>query len=480
MVRCQLMHLNKKTKIVCTIGPATESEAQLTKLLQAGMNVARLNFSHGDFAEHQNKLDNLKKAIKKTGIACATMQDLSGPKFRIGDFYKDRVELVAGEHIILTPKKIIGNEKKVSVTYPYLAKELKRGNMIMVDDGKKQLQVEKIIGKDVKCRIIVGGDTKGRRGINLPGAYLKVSSLTDKDKKDLAFGIKNKVDFVACSFVRTKADVLELKTLLAKAKSTSLVISKIETQEAVDNIDEIIAVSDALMVARGDLAVEIGAENVPTFQKILIKKCNEAGKPVITATQMLESMIKYSVPTRAEISDVANAIIDGTDAIMLSEETTLGDYPIEAVNVMTRVAQKTEEGFLRRQLIRDANGMDTIKSISRSTTSSAVKIANEIGATHILSLTNSGNGARLLSSYKPREPIFVFTPSQVTAQQIMLSYGCYPVLIKKFTDFDAAFQVIRAYMIKNKLASKNDKVVIATGVPFGKSKTANGVMVETL
>ena len=268
--------------------------------------------------------------------------------------------------------------------------------------------------------------------------------------------------------------------MLDKAKSKAMVLSKIETQEAVDNIDEIIALSDALMVARGDLAVEIGAENVPSFQKTLIRKCNEAGKPVITATQMLESMIKSPVPTRAEVSDVANAIVDGTDAIMLSEETTLGDYPIEAVNVMTRVAMKTENSFINKQVVREVNNKPGLLSVRRSTTCSAVRISNEIGAAHILSLTNSGNGARLLSSYKPLEPIFVFTPNPVTAQQVILSYGCYPVLIKKFAGFDAAFQVIRAYMLKNKLAKKNDQVVIATGVPFGKSKTANAVMVETL
>ena len=382
------MHLGKKTKIVATIGPATESEEQLIRMLKAGMNVMRMNFSHGDFAEHQNKVNNLKKAIKKTGIPAAIMQDLSGPKFRIGDFYQERVQLKAGDFITLTPDKIVGDEKRVTINYPTLHEELKPGNMIMVDDGKKQFEVVSIKGKEIKCKIIVGGDTKGRRGVNLPGAYLKVSSLTDKDKKDVVFGIKNKVDIVAFSFVRRPDDVIELRGILDKAKSKALIMSKIETLEAVENIDEIIRLSDSIMVARGDLAVEAGAENVPLIQKMIIKKCNEAGKPVVTATQMLESMIQSPVPTRAEVSDIANAILDGTDAIMLSEEATLGKFPVECVEVMTRIALRVENDHLHRKLLNGDSPMHP--SVGESICMSAVRTADRVEAKYIIAIKNWG------------------------------------------------------------------------------------------
>lgn len=338
----------KKTQIVCTIGPATESQEMLEKLLKAGMNIQRLNFSHGDFAEHQNKLDNLKKAVEKTGIPCLVMQDLSGPKFRLGDFYQERVELKAGDEIVLTTEKIVGDEKRVSVNYPTLHEEIAVGNIIMVDDGKKQFEVIGIDGTEIKCKILVGGNTKGRRSLNLPGAPLKISALTDKDKADIEFGIKNKVDIVAFSFVRKPSDVIELREILDKAKAENpdwdpKIMAKIETIEAIADFDAILELVDMVMVARGDLAVELGHEKVPMAQKMMIKKCNEAHKFVVTATQMMESMIHAPVPTRSEVSDVANAILDGTDAIMLSEETTLGEYPVETVAWMTKIAEEIEK-----------------------------------------------------------------------------------------------------------------------------------------
>jgi pyruvate kinase len=340
--------IDKKTKIVATIGPATQDEARLTELLQSGMNIIRLNFSHGDFAEHQAKVDNFKVAMKKTGIKGLILQDLSGPKFRIGDFYKERVTLVPGETIVLTPEKIVGDEKRVSLNYPTLAEELKAGNIVMVDDGKKKFEVTAIHGNEVECKILVGGETKGRRSVNLPGANLKISSLTDKDKVDIEFGLKNNVDIIAFSFVRRASDVQELRDILNKAGSKAKICAKIETTEAIDPavFDSILELSDMIMIGRGDLAVEAGYENVPPAQKMIIKRCNEVGKFVITATQMLESMIKNPVPTRAEVSDVANAIIDGTDAIMLSEETTLGEYPVEAVQMMTQIAKRIENDAL--------------------------------------------------------------------------------------------------------------------------------------
>lgn len=334
--------MNKKTKIVATIGPVTKSVEVLTKLLQEGLNIERLNFSHGDFTEHQEKLDNFRAACAQTGMAGEVLQDLSGPKIRLGEFSEGRVDLIAGEMITITTEQMVGDKTRVSINYPQFPTEVKAGEMIMVDDGKKKFQVESVNGEDVLCKIIVGGNTKGRRGVNLPDSDISVKALTEKDMVDLEFGVANKVEYMALSFVRKGSDITELRDILNAKGCTAKIIAKIETPQAIAAIDDIIALSDGIMVARGDLAIEVPFQKVPMYQKMIIKKCNEAGKFVITATQMLESMIKTAVPTRAEVSDIANAILDGTDAIMLSEETTLGEYPVEAVQVMTKVAIEIE------------------------------------------------------------------------------------------------------------------------------------------
>ena len=303
--------ITKKTKIVCTIGPATESKEKLAALLSAGMNVMRLNFSHGDFKEHRARVDNLKKAMLETGKTAAILQDLGGPKIRIGMFKTESVMLKEGATFTLTTDKIDGDEKHVSVNYPLLPKEVKKGHIIFLHDGKKKLEVIDVKGNDVITKILVGGEIKGKRGLNLPDSNLSISSLTEKDLADLEFGIKNKVDFIALSFVRRPSDITELKDILTARKSNAKIIAKIETPQSLECIDEILELTDGIMVARGDLAIEIPAEKVPPVTKMLIEKCNYMGKPVITATQMMESMIKSPVPTRAEVSDVANAIYDG-------------------------------------------------------------------------------------------------------------------------------------------------------------------------
>ena len=472
------MHLGKKTKIVATIGPVTESVEQLKKMLKAGMNVMRMNFSHGDFVEHQGKLDNLKKAMKETGLPCAIMQDLSGPKFRIGDFYQERVTLKKGDFITLTPEKIVGDEKRVSINYPTLHEELKIGNIIMVDDGKKQFQIVEIKGKEIKCKILIGGETKGRRGVNLPGAYLKVSSLTAKDKKDVIFGIKNNVDIIAFSFVRTSSDVKELRDILNKANSKAMILTKVETQEAVDNIDDIIAFSDAIMVARGDLSVEIGYENTPLVQKMIIKKCNEAGKPVITATQMLESMIKSPVPTRAEVSDIANAILDGTDAIMLSEESTLGEYPIEAVEMMASIALKVENSEHHAEMLWGMHAHHI--GIGHSTTLAAMEAAEKVDAKYIVTLTEYGYAARMVSRNRGHQAILVLTPNETLFYLSCLMYGCYPIMQSKYKTFDEALLNVRPLLQENKLVKKGDKVVVVSGIPFAKTEESNVMLIETI
>lgn len=453
------MILDKKTKIVCTIGPATQSQEKLEQLLKAGMTVARLNFSHGDFAEHQLKVDNLKKAMKKTGIAAAVMQDLSGPKFRLGDFYQERVELKAGDFITLTTEKITGDEKRVSVNYPTLHEEIEVGNIIMVDDGKKKFEVVDIKGTEIKCKILVGGNTKGRRSLNLPGAKLKIGALTDKDKKDIEFGLKNKVDIVAFSFIRKPSDVVELRDILNKAKSKAKIMAKIETIESIDCFDEILELVDMVMVARGDLATEYGYENVPPAQKMMIEKCNQAGKPVVTATQMMESMIKNPFPTRGEVSDVANAIYDGTDAVMLSEETTLGDFPVETVAMMTRIAQRIEadERFVdtRNNVIVTGQNIDLIAQ-------AAVDITDGLDPEpkFIVAITETGDVVRALAGVKPTCRILVATSNVITHNQVTVSYGAYPILVKKAKDTEAVVKEVRAFITKNKLAAKGDSIVV--------------------
>lgn len=472
--------MTKKTKIVCTIGPATQSQEMLEKLLEAGMNVMRLNFSHGDFAEHQNKVDNLHKATEATGIPCAIMQDLSGPKFRLGDFYQERVELVAGDFITLTTEKIVGDEKRVSVNYPTLHEEIEVGNIIMVDDGKKKFEVVEINGTEIKCKILVGGNTKGRRSLNLPGAPLKISALTDKDKADIEFGIKNDVDIFAFSFVRKPSDVVELRNILDGHGSKAKIMAKIETIEAVKDFDEILPLVDMVMVARGDLAIEIPAEKVPFAQKMMIQKCNAEGKPVITATQMLESMIKSPVPTRAEVSDVANAILDGTDAVMLSEETTLGEYPIEAVKVMARVSREIEENYPERPIVHSPKNGKT--DVTDSITGSVVKTAHDVKAKAIIALTHTGFTARMLSRHKPRVPVFVLTTSEKTRNQMCVSFGCVPILTDDWKSYTEAIDIVRDICIEKGIAKKGEHVVLVSGAHSQKHevKETNMLLVETI
>lgn len=479
MYKVSLFIMIKKTKIVATIGPATSSVPMLSKLLKAGMNVVRLNFSHGDFAEHQAKVDNFKIAMKATGLIGAVMQDLSGPKIRLGEFSTEKVELTAGKNIIITTKKIIGNEKIVSINYPLFPKEVKKGDMIMVDDGKKKFEVISIKGDEVLCKIIVGGETKGRRGVNLPDSDLSIKSLTEKDIKDIDFGIKNKVDFFAFSFVRTAEDVIDLRTILNKRKSKALIIAKIETPQAVKNIDAILELCDGLMVARGDLAIEVPAERVPMIQKMLIKKCNEQGKIVITATQMLESMIKSPVPTRAEVSDIANAILDGTDAVMLSEETTLGLYPVEAVKMMSKVAYDIEHSYPERKLIPTLERGE--RSITDSVTGSVVKIAHDLDARAIIALTKTGYTARMISRHKPESMIIAVSHNAVTYRQLNISFGCLPILIDEYKEIGIAFKNLREYCLKNKILSKGDRVVmVACSRSEKKDNSANEIVVETV
>lgn len=469
----------KKTKIVATIGPRTESVEMLTKMIEAGMNVMRLNFSHGDFAEHQNRVDNLKVAMKKTGKTVAMLQDLGGPKIRIGNFKTESVTLKVGQTFTLTTEDILGDETIVSVNYPLLPKEVKQGHIIFMHDGKKKLEVKEVKGKNVICKVLVGGEIKGKRGLNMPDSDLSVKSLTDKDLKDLEFGIKNNVDFIALSFVRRPSDILELREILNKRKSKAGIVAKIETPQAIANIDEIISLCDGIMIARGDLAIEVPFEKVPGYQKMMIKKCNDLGKPVITATQMLESMIKSPVATRAEVSDVANAILDGTDAIMLSEESTLGDFPIEAVTVMKKIALEVEKDYPERAIVRVGKKGET--ETVNSVTGSAVKTAHDVGAKIIVALTDSGFTARMVSRYRPHMTIVALTPNQSTANKLSLVFGTESFVVGRYNTLDDVFKIIKQTLVKNKLAKVGDKVVVSAGVPFNtKGLSTNMVLVQKI
>ncbi len=474
--------MEKRTKILATIGPSTQSQEMLEKMLKAGMNAMRLNFSHGDFAEHQGKVDNLRKAIEKTGIPASIMQDLGGPKIRIGDFSTESINLKEGQTFTITTDKIVGDETRVSVNYEPLPREVQKGGTILLHDGKKRLEIIDIKGNDVICKVIVGGDMKGRRGMNLPGAHLSISSITEKDKKDLEFGIANDVDFVAFSFARRAADIVELRQILETRKLNAKIIAKVEDVEGLENLDEILKLVDGIMIARGDMAIEIGAEHVPMVQKNIIKKCNKLGKIVITATHMLESMIKNPVPTRAEVSDIANAILDGTDAIMLSEESTLGEYPVEAVKVMDKVARRVESDHLHDQLARGRFSDHTfaIKSVTDASTRSAVSTADTLDAKFIVALSDSGHTARMISRYRPTRPVIVLTPNKKTYQFSTLLFGCHPVLVKEFKTFDEVLETVRHIMLTKKLANVGEKVVIASAMPFGKIAETNMVTVETL
>ncbi len=472
------MNLGKKTKIVCTIGPVTESVEKLTELVKAGMNVMRLNFSHGDFAEHQNRVDNIKTVMKETGKTIAILQDLGGPKIRIGTFKDDKgIMLKAGDTFTLTTEQCDGTQDKVFVNYPLLPKEVKVGGTIMLQDGRKRLEITAVKGNDIVTKVIVGGELKGKKGVNVPGANLSISSLTDKDRKDLEFGIKNNVDFIALSFVRRASDIVELRDILSKAGSKAQIIAKIETPEAIDVLDEVLAVADGLMVARGDLAIEIPAEEVPMAQKIMIAKCNALGKPVITATQMLESMIKSPVPTRAEVSDIANAIIDGTDAVMLSEETTLGEYPLEAVQMMTKIACRVEKEIYTHDTIaeyEESHGVTDVVS------QSAVRAAHNVGAKLIVALTRSGKSARMISRYKPAERVLALSDDKTNMAKLMLTYGCYPMIAPTFKTVAEIMDIVRKATLDTKLVDTGDKVVIVGGMPFGSSADTNMILVETV
>ncbi|MCZ1268979.1 pyruvate kinase, partial [Paenibacillus tundrae] len=417
----------RKTKIVCTIGPSSESLENTKKLIMAGMNVARLNFSHGDFDEHGGRITAIRQACEELNKTVAILLDTKGPEIRTGKLEVEPIELVQDEYITLTTEEILGTKERLSITYADLPSDVEPGSTILIDDGLIGLTVVEVQGTEIKCRIVNGGTIKSKKGVNVPGVAISLPGITEKDANDIVFGIEQGVDFIAASFVRKASDVLEIRELLEKHNAGHIqIISKIENQQGVDNLDEILEVSDGLMVARGDLGVEIPAEEVPLVQKRMIEKCNVAGKPVITATQMLDSMQRNPRPTRAEASDVANAIFDGTDAIMLSGETAAGKYPVESVLTMSRIAEKAESALPYQELYlkqRVAQQTTVTEAISQSVALSA----QDLNAKAIITSTESGHTARMISKYRPESPIIAVTTEDRTSRRLALAWGVTPV-----------------------------------------------------
>ncbi len=469
---------SKKVKIVMTVGPGSEKPKVLDALISAGVNVVRFNFSHGDHAEHEKRMVSVRRSAKRMKKHVALLQDLGGPKIRIGDFEDGSITLEEGAIFTLSTKKCTGTSEKVYVNYTRLPREVGAGQKILLDDGTKSLKVIKVTDTEVVTKVVTGGFIRSRRGVNVPGAHLSVSCLTAKDKRDVLFGVDMNVDFFALSFVRSAKDIAQLRRILKREGSQAKIIAKIETQEAIEDIDAIISEADGIMVARGDLAVEVPAENVPHYQKMIIKKCNTVGKPVIVATQMLESMISAPVPTRAEVADVTNAILDGTDAIMLSAETAVGKYPLEAVEMMASVARRTEKGMIYRCVEdNEEHTRRTVNAVARS----VIQAADDISARVIIALTESGFTARKISRYRPQQPIIALSPHESVCRELMMSFGCYPRQIKRdFESLVEAGKEARKIVIREKWAKPGDRIVIVAGIPFGKAGTTNVMFVESI
>lgn len=460
----------RKTKIVCTIGPASESEEMLEKLIKAGMNVARLNFSHGDHAEHKARIDTIRKVSKRLGKTVAILLDTKGPEIRTHNMKDGLIELEKGSEVTVSMTEVEGTPEKFSVTYENLINDVEEGSYILLDDGLIELQVKSIdkANGEVLCDVLNTGELKNKKGVNLPGVKVSLPGITDKDADDINFGISEGVDFIAASFVRRPSDVLDIRKLLeAKQNKNISIIPKIENQEGIDNIKEILEVSDGLMVARGDMGVEIPPESVPMVQKDLIRQCNKLGKPVITATQMLDSMQRNPRATRAEASDVANAIYDGTDAVMLSGETAAGQYPEEAVKTMRNIAVSAEaaQDYKRTKLVETS----LVNAIGVSVAHTALNL----NVKAIVAATESGSTARTISKYRPQSDIIAVTPNVETARQCALVWGIFPVVKEGRKTTDALLNNAVATAVETERVQNGDLIIITAGVPTGEKGTTN-------
>jgi len=469
-----------RTKIVCTIGPATDSTERIRALIQAGMNVARVNFSHADRATHRTTIGMLREVAEQEQRLVAIIADLQGPKLRVGEIQDEPIELREGLLVTLSTAPHSGAEDQIPVPHPQLLRDLVAGQTILLDDGNLALTVERREGAEtLKARVVTGGSLTSHKGINVPGARLSFSTLTDKDEEDAVFALEQGVEYFALSFVRRAADVRQLRSFLeAHGARRPSIIAKIEKPEALTDFENILAHSDGIMVARGDLGVETPAEEVPFHQKRLIRSCNRAGKPVITATQMLQTMIDHPRPTRAEASDVVNAILDGTDAVMLSGETAVGRYPIKAVETMASVCANAEAHLPRSRLVE--HGADGHDSITEAISSGSVEIANEVGARAIITATMSGTTARMVARHRPSVPIVAVTPSRSTLYRLALVWGVVPVKVPEFGTTDEMVDMMVQVARREGLVGWGDRVVLTAGIPFGQDRGTNMLKVHVM
>lgn len=462
----------RRTKIVATIGPSSSDEAVLRRMIEAGMDVARLNFSHGTHEDHEANFRKIRKlseqADKPVGIIC----DLQGPKIRVGELAGSPLKLHKGGTLIITTRTVKGAGARISTTYKRLHHDVKAGDRILLDDGTMEVRVVKVDGRDIHCRVINGGTLEAHKGINLPGIEISELSLTEKDKEDVRFAVKLGVDYFAMSFVRRADDIIHLKGLLVKLGARTPVIAKVEKPEALQHIDEIIFVADGVMVARGDLGVEMSPEKVPQTQKDLIRRSIEAGKPSITATQMLESMIRQPMPTRAEASDVVNAIYDGTGAVMLSGETAVGDYPVQSVKMMARIAEEADTNVVEKQK-RVFRHPATIGSFEDAIGQAVETTARNLPTRLIACLTTSGFTAQHISSYRPLAPIVALTQNKAVRERISLLWGVQPVCVQEASTIDTLIACAERELLKRRLVKKGENIIITAGYPLGVSGTTN-------
>ncbi len=470
----------KKTKIICTMGPALENDELLRSLMLAGMNVARLNFSHGDHEEHLGRVERIKRLRAELDIPIALLLDTKGPEIRTGDFENGKAELKEGSIVTLLPGNDVGTAEVIYISYVDFYRDVHVGSPILIDDGLVELEVLDIENTRVRCRVQNGGVISNHKSINLPGAKTNLPALTAKDIEDIRFAIEHDFDFIAASFVRKAADVLEIKKILERYNGDSIhIIAKIENREGISNFDEILKVADGIMVARGDLGVEIPMQEVPTVQKSLIEKCYKIGKPCITATQMLDSMIRNPRPTRAEVSDVANAILDGTSAIMLSGETAAGKYPLESLNMMVSIAEQTEKSIdYWAEFIKSRYEM--VSSVTNAISHATCMTAMDLKAAAIVAVTHSGRTARLISRFRPECPIVATTVSSRSYRQLALSWGVYPYLVEEVHTTDAMFELGMNKALESGKVKNGDVVVITGGTPIGMSGTTNTLKVQNI
>ena len=471
----------RKTKIVCTMGPASLKENVIEDMLKNGMNIARFNFSHGTHDYHKEGIELFRKVRDRLKMPAAVLLDTKGPEIRVGTFENKKITLGTGDVFTFTSENIVGNNERVSITYKDLPKEIAIGTKILLDDGRLELRVTDVTNTDITCRVIIGGELSERKGMNIPNVHLNMPYISEQDEKDLRFGIEMDVDFVAASFVRNKQDVIELRKLLNYYGGHDIkIIAKIENNEGVENFEEILANSDGIMIARGDMGVEIEFEKLPGIQKKFIRKCYSAGKMVITATQMLETMIHSVTPTRAEITDVANAVFDGTSAVMLSGETAMGDHPAHVVSVMARITERAEQDALEMKTYQGIGHDADFSDMTNAICDAACTTARDIRAKAIIAVTKSGTTARRVSKFRPSEAIVAATPDIKTYHQLSLSWGVCPVLAINQDNTDKLFLHAIDCARQLDIVSKGDTVVITAGVPLKLSGTTNLLKVQVV